>query len=399
MGKAVDRRADVWALAVCLWEMLVARRLFKNTDVLGAIRDIGTATIRRPSSIRKALPEVVDAVVLGGLERKLERRWATAKCFGDAIHGAMVHMHALGHATDLGALVSKACAPEMQRQERLVGALFSACGAAEGNAADRSVGPTIIAPSPSGADVISFATGAPVTSQLTSFPPAVSAHALVDEESSASVDLSEFGRTSQWRTGRARTSVRRHLVKALMVIALVAGVALRLGLQKEVPPEEAGAHAETTESVRDPSEVREGPDSPQPAGGGDAPQAEASPEVEAARVQGPSQTVTGSGVEESPPSESPAASEIATPVEEATSTRAPRREVEAPAPGTLNLVTLGGAARVTRRGRVLGVTPGRFILPAGRHRLRLSSLASGQAQSLSVRIRSGRTSRMAVRLR
>jgi serine/threonine-protein kinase len=37
-GKPVDKRADIWAFGVVLWEMLTARRMFDGEMRIGNIR-------------------------------------------------------------------------------------------------------------------------------------------------------------------------------------------------------------------------------------------------------------------------------------------------------------------------------------------------------------------------
>jgi serine/threonine protein kinase len=72
-GKKVDRRADIWAYGVVLWEMLTGRKLFEGetvSDVLAAVLtrvpDLGALPSATPSGTRRLLTR--------SLERDLKRR-------------------------------------------------------------------------------------------------------------------------------------------------------------------------------------------------------------------------------------------------------------------------------------------------------------------------------------
>ena len=67
-GKAVDRRADVWAFGVVCYEMLTGSRLFKGEDV----SDTMAAVLRQPIDLA-ALPPGTPTAVRTLLERCLER--------------------------------------------------------------------------------------------------------------------------------------------------------------------------------------------------------------------------------------------------------------------------------------------------------------------------------------
>ena len=67
-GRIVDKRADVWAFGVVLYEMLTGTRLFKSEDV----SDTLAAVLRQPIAFA-ALPDGTPAAVRTLLERCLER--------------------------------------------------------------------------------------------------------------------------------------------------------------------------------------------------------------------------------------------------------------------------------------------------------------------------------------
>src|SRR5260221_6732104 len=78
-GAEVDGRADVFALGVTFWEMLVGRRLFAGKDEVETLRNVLQKPVPAPSSVRPDLPPELDRVVLRAVERNRDRRYATAE--------------------------------------------------------------------------------------------------------------------------------------------------------------------------------------------------------------------------------------------------------------------------------------------------------------------------------
>jgi serine/threonine-protein kinase len=79
-GAPLDRRADVYAAAVILWEMLAGRRLFMQEDGPNVMIDrLLRGDVEPPSRHRPNVPKLLDAIVLHGLARNPQQRFATAR--------------------------------------------------------------------------------------------------------------------------------------------------------------------------------------------------------------------------------------------------------------------------------------------------------------------------------
>src|SRR5581483_322932 len=63
-GRPVDRRADIWAAGVVLWELLANRRLFAAESHLETVHQIVMMDIPPPSSIAPDVPPNIDAIVM-----------------------------------------------------------------------------------------------------------------------------------------------------------------------------------------------------------------------------------------------------------------------------------------------------------------------------------------------
>ena len=89
-GEKADRRADVYAAGVVLWEMLAGKRLFEGEEGGDAMALVLTAPIWRPSIHHGDVPEDLDAIVLRALERDRAKRLSTAQDMADALVTAVV---------------------------------------------------------------------------------------------------------------------------------------------------------------------------------------------------------------------------------------------------------------------------------------------------------------------
>jgi serine/threonine-protein kinase len=74
----VTRRADVYAMAVVLWEMLTGRRLFSADNDAKLVTQVLAGARVPPSHIVPELPAGVDALVMAGLAVDPEDRFGTA---------------------------------------------------------------------------------------------------------------------------------------------------------------------------------------------------------------------------------------------------------------------------------------------------------------------------------
>lgn len=85
----IDHRADLYALAVMLYEMLAGRLPFEGDSVGELLR---RALTDRPQPLRTLAPEVpelVAAVIERGLARDRDVRWATARALKEALQRAV----------------------------------------------------------------------------------------------------------------------------------------------------------------------------------------------------------------------------------------------------------------------------------------------------------------------
>jgi eukaryotic-like serine/threonine-protein kinase len=86
---SVDRRTDVFAAAVVLWEALAGRRLFASDDSAAVVAKILTGELEPPSRYSPGLCSTVDDLVLRGLARSPVNRFASARDMARALEQAL----------------------------------------------------------------------------------------------------------------------------------------------------------------------------------------------------------------------------------------------------------------------------------------------------------------------
>jgi serine/threonine protein kinase/tetratricopeptide (TPR) repeat protein len=91
MGENVDGTADIYSVGVILWELLTGQKLFGRVDESELARRHLMMPAPSPSSVsRLPVSEQLDEVVLRALEKKPERRYATAMDFSRALDAVEV---------------------------------------------------------------------------------------------------------------------------------------------------------------------------------------------------------------------------------------------------------------------------------------------------------------------
>jgi serine/threonine protein kinase len=88
-GERVDRRADVFAASVVLWEAVTGERLFKGDAPSDMVQAVLAAEARRPGEVVEGVPAALDEMVMRGLARQKRERFATAREMAVALEAAV----------------------------------------------------------------------------------------------------------------------------------------------------------------------------------------------------------------------------------------------------------------------------------------------------------------------
>lgn len=88
LGQPLDRRTDVFAMGIVLWEALTGNRLFRGKRLEEVIASVMEQPILSPSHKAEHVPAAVSAICLRALERDPRKRWPSARAFADALAGA-----------------------------------------------------------------------------------------------------------------------------------------------------------------------------------------------------------------------------------------------------------------------------------------------------------------------
>ena len=85
----IDRRTDVYAAAVVMWETVVGRRLFYGEDTAAIVNEILNGKVPPTSEYRDGVPGALEEVIQRGLARDPTKRYATARDMALALEDAL----------------------------------------------------------------------------------------------------------------------------------------------------------------------------------------------------------------------------------------------------------------------------------------------------------------------
>lgn len=114
-GEDVDRRSDVYSLAVMLWEMLTMRRLIVGKNRIDTLNRARSPIVRPPSEINPAVSAELESVVTWGLKKARDDRPATMDAFRRGLLAALPRA-AVVEASDLKEVIHTVMSPSMKTE-------------------------------------------------------------------------------------------------------------------------------------------------------------------------------------------------------------------------------------------------------------------------------------------
>ena len=106
-GEGVDRRVDIYAAGVLLWESLVGQRLFEGSSEEALVRRIDAGDVPAPSTKVSGISPELDAIVMRAVCKDASGRFPTALAMAEAISGLV----ALPPRTEISSWIKRFAAP------------------------------------------------------------------------------------------------------------------------------------------------------------------------------------------------------------------------------------------------------------------------------------------------
>jgi serine/threonine-protein kinase len=213
-GRPIDRRSDIFALGIVLFELTTRKRLFKRSSKLAVLDAVCRDPIPKPSEKVPDYPAPLEAVVLKALARDPDQRYASASEMRRALLGAMREIDApLVPEEALATLMREMFADRVESKGELLARLRAGARITEVPAAEAD----------SGVELPEVEPGAP---------------SLRERLESGFSFGSVSGEMDPYAAARARARTARFMVVggAVALLSLATGVVLLLRVPEAPPP-------------------------------------------------------------------------------------------------------------------------------------------------------------------
>jgi serine/threonine protein kinase len=117
-GKRVDRRSDVFALGVVLYELLTNTRLFKRPNDMQTLSAVAECKVDPPSKVSPRVPADLDPIVMKALAREPEDRYSEALQLQVALEEWLAAQQISVTSADLSAFMREVYAERLAREAR-----------------------------------------------------------------------------------------------------------------------------------------------------------------------------------------------------------------------------------------------------------------------------------------
>ncbi len=232
-GRPVDRRADVFALGVVLYELTTNQRLFRGENEVETLHKVVSGEIAPPTRLDPGYPPALERIVLRALERDVDRRYQTAAELESDLRGYLRAEQIVVPGSGIAGLLKRVLSTRIEQRRRVIRKAVKSLGASGDVEPDLIPVEPAFTPTGSNPLDIPSVTG---MSQLTS--------------------MSQVASLERGRARAPRLALRRLVRKAggrgpfigycVGVFGLVAGALLALFGGREEPPPPAPASTSLT---------------------------------------------------------------------------------------------------------------------------------------------------------
>lgn len=127
-GRGFDRRSDIFAMGVVLFELTTGERLFRGRDPAHTLQLVSFGQIPRPSRLIKDYPERLEDIVMRALERDVDRRYQTADELREALEQYLVAERILVSVAGVGQLANRVLGPRIKKRRQAIRAALKQLG-------------------------------------------------------------------------------------------------------------------------------------------------------------------------------------------------------------------------------------------------------------------------------
>jgi serine/threonine protein kinase len=117
-GLELDRRSDIFAIGVCLYEMLTGERLFVGDSDFSVLEKVRKAEVAPPSTYNKRIPEALEKIVLKALARDVAQRYQYANELGDDLQRFLITSDTIFGRKDLMQYMKATFAEDVEREKQ-----------------------------------------------------------------------------------------------------------------------------------------------------------------------------------------------------------------------------------------------------------------------------------------
>lgn len=124
----IDRRSDLFALGVVLFELCTGRRLFRGVNQTDTIRRVRECQVPAPIALDPDFPPALNAIILTALQPDPERRFQNAGEFRDAIQSYLRSERIIVPRAGIRSLLKRVVGHEISALEQRVRAAVELLG-------------------------------------------------------------------------------------------------------------------------------------------------------------------------------------------------------------------------------------------------------------------------------